>query len=54
LHLDNRSSLETKFGISTRRVFLDSLPEFDSNLFEVGFGLFRVWLNHLIDAGLRA
>jgi hypothetical protein len=38
-----------KFGISTGRVFLDSLPEFDSILFEVDFGLFRVWLNHLID-----
>jgi hypothetical protein len=45
-----KQNLEFQLG----EFFLDSLPEFDSDLFEVGFGLFRVWLNHLIDAGLRA
>jgi hypothetical protein len=30
--------------------FLDLLREFDSNLFEFGFGLFRVGLNHSISA----
>jgi hypothetical protein len=30
--------------------FLDLLPEFDSNLFEFGFGLFGVGLNHSISA----
>jgi hypothetical protein len=28
--------------------FLDLLPEFDLNLIEFGFGLLRVWLNHMI------
>jgi hypothetical protein len=30
--------------------FLDLLQEFDSNLFEFGFGIFRVWLNHVVSA----
>jgi hypothetical protein len=30
--------------------FLDLLQEFDSNSFEFGFGLIRVWLNHMINA----
>jgi hypothetical protein len=30
--------------------FLDLLQEVDSNSFEFGFSLFRVWLNHLINA----
>jgi hypothetical protein len=30
--------------------FLDLLPEFDSNLFEFVFGLFRVGLYHWISA----
>jgi hypothetical protein len=30
--------------------FLNLLQEFDSNSFELGFGIFRVWLNHMISA----
>jgi hypothetical protein len=30
--------------------FLDLLQEVDSNSFEFGFGLFRIWLNHLTSA----
>jgi hypothetical protein len=29
---------------------IDLLQEVDSNSFEFAFGLFRVWLNHLISA----
>jgi hypothetical protein len=50
LHLDDRSTHEKKFRISKFASFLDLLPEFDSNLIEFCFCLFRVWLNHLISA----
>jgi hypothetical protein len=50
LRLENMSTLEKKFGISKFVGFLNLLPEFESNLIEFDFELFRVWLNHLTSA----
>jgi hypothetical protein len=50
LHMDDKSTHKKKFDISKFASFLDLLLEFDSNLIEFGFCLFRVWLNHLISA----
>jgi hypothetical protein len=50
LDLDDISTHEKKFEISKFASFLDLLPDFDSNLIKFGFCLFRVCLNHLINA----
>jgi hypothetical protein len=53
LHSDYTPTHERNFEIKFVS-FLDLLPEFDSNLMEFGFGIIRVWLNHMINALIKS